>query len=250
MGSTGSGCCSVTERAGARAPCAPLPRRVLRAPDRHRRARAAGQAAGAAPAGARRQPPRRAHRRGRGLPGRARRRLARAPRADPARGHHVRPARPPLRLPDLRHVPLHELRHRGRRHRRRGPHPRRRADRGPPRSGRAAERPRQALPRPGDHASPTRGWTSRRAPASSSPTTARRRRRRAASPRIGVDYAGAWAARKLRFFVPGNPTSRKRAEAVWRLRDLALDRREHARQRRADQTVGDLAQDEARAEAR
>ena len=29
--------------------------------------------------------------------------------------------------------------------------------------------------------------------------------RRAASPRIGVDYAGAWAARKLRFYVPGNP---------------------------------------------
>ena len=32
-----------------------------------------------------------------------------------------------------------------------------------------------------------------------------RRPRRAASPRIGVDYAGAWAARKLRFYVPGNP---------------------------------------------
>ena len=29
--------------------------------------------------------------------------------------------------------------------------------------------------------------------------------RRAASARIGVDYAGAWAARKLRFYVPGNP---------------------------------------------
>jgi DNA-3-methyladenine glycosylase len=29
--------------------------------------------------------------------------------------------------------------------------------------------------------------------------------RRASSPRIGVDYAGAWADRKLRFFVPGNP---------------------------------------------
>ena len=28
--------------------------------------------------------------------------------------------------------------------------------------------------------------------------------RRAASKRIGVDYAGAWAARKLRFYVPGN----------------------------------------------
>jgi len=27
----------------------------------------------------------------------------------------------------------------------------------------------------------------------------------ARSPRIGVDYAGAWAARKLRFFVPGHP---------------------------------------------
>jgi DNA-3-methyladenine glycosylase len=26
----------------------------------------------------------------------------------------------------------------------------------------------------------------------------------AASPRVGVDYAGAWAARKLRFYVPGN----------------------------------------------
>ncbi len=32
-----------------------------------------------------------------------------------------------------------------------------------------------------------------------------KRPRRAASPRIGVDYAGAWAARKLRFFIPGNP---------------------------------------------
>jgi DNA-3-methyladenine glycosylase len=29
--------------------------------------------------------------------------------------------------------------------------------------------------------------------------------RRAASRRIGVDYAGAWARRKLRFYVPGNP---------------------------------------------
>lgn len=29
--------------------------------------------------------------------------------------------------------------------------------------------------------------------------------RRAASARIGVAYAGAWAARKLRFYVPGNP---------------------------------------------
>jgi DNA-3-methyladenine glycosylase len=29
--------------------------------------------------------------------------------------------------------------------------------------------------------------------------------RRASSPRIGVDYAGRWAARKLRFYVPGNP---------------------------------------------
>jgi DNA-3-methyladenine glycosylase len=29
--------------------------------------------------------------------------------------------------------------------------------------------------------------------------------RRAASARIGVDYAGAWAARKLRFYVRGNP---------------------------------------------
>lgn len=28
----------------------------------------------------------------------------------------------------------------------------------------------------------------------------------ARSARIGVDYAGAWAARKLRFFVPGNPS--------------------------------------------
>ena len=33
----------------------------------------------------------------------------------------------------------------------------------------------------------------------------RRPPRRAASPRIGVDYAGAWAARKLRFYIPGNP---------------------------------------------
>jgi DNA-3-methyladenine glycosylase len=29
--------------------------------------------------------------------------------------------------------------------------------------------------------------------------------RRAASKRIGVEYAGAWAARKLRFYVPDNP---------------------------------------------
>lgn len=29
--------------------------------------------------------------------------------------------------------------------------------------------------------------------------------RRATSPRVGVEYAGAWAARKLRFYVPGNP---------------------------------------------
>ncbi len=29
--------------------------------------------------------------------------------------------------------------------------------------------------------------------------------RRAASRRIGVEYAGAWAARKLRFYVPGDP---------------------------------------------
>jgi DNA-3-methyladenine glycosylase len=29
--------------------------------------------------------------------------------------------------------------------------------------------------------------------------------RRAASARIGVEYAGAWAARKLRFYVPGDP---------------------------------------------
>ena len=29
--------------------------------------------------------------------------------------------------------------------------------------------------------------------------------RRASSARIGVAYAGAWAARKLRFFVPGSP---------------------------------------------
>jgi DNA-3-methyladenine glycosylase len=29
--------------------------------------------------------------------------------------------------------------------------------------------------------------------------------RRAASARIGVAYAGAWAARKLRFYVPGDP---------------------------------------------
>ena len=29
--------------------------------------------------------------------------------------------------------------------------------------------------------------------------------RRARSARIGVDYAGAWADRKLRYYVPGNP---------------------------------------------
>jgi DNA-3-methyladenine glycosylase len=31
------------------------------------------------------------------------------------------------------------------------------------------------------------------------------RLRRAVSKRIGVDYAGPWAGRKLRFYVPGNP---------------------------------------------
>jgi DNA-3-methyladenine glycosylase len=35
------------------------------------------------------------------------------------------------------------------------------------------------------------------------PDQARRRIKR--SPRIGVDYAGAWAARHLRFYLPGNP---------------------------------------------
>jgi DNA-3-methyladenine glycosylase len=29
--------------------------------------------------------------------------------------------------------------------------------------------------------------------------------RRVTSPRVGVDYAGEWAARKLRFYIPGNP---------------------------------------------
>jgi DNA-3-methyladenine glycosylase len=29
--------------------------------------------------------------------------------------------------------------------------------------------------------------------------------RRAVSPRIGVAYAGPWADRKLRYYVPGNP---------------------------------------------
>lgn len=33
-----------------------------------------------------------------------------------------------------------------------------------------------------------------------------RRLKVARSPRIGVDYAGAWAARPLRFFVPGHPS--------------------------------------------
>jgi DNA-3-methyladenine glycosylase len=32
------------------------------------------------------------------------------------------------------------------------------------------------------------------------------RPRVARSRRIGVDYAGAWAARHLRFYVPGNPS--------------------------------------------
>jgi len=31
------------------------------------------------------------------------------------------------------------------------------------------------------------------------------RPRKAASARVGVDYAGDWAARELRFFIPGNP---------------------------------------------
>jgi DNA-3-methyladenine glycosylase len=30
--------------------------------------------------------------------------------------------------------------------------------------------------------------------------------RRKASPRIGVDYAGDWVARKLRFYIPGHPS--------------------------------------------
>ena len=34
----------------------------------------------------------------------------------------------------------------------------------------------------------------------------RRAPRRKASPRIGVDYAGDWAARKLRFYIPGHPS--------------------------------------------
>ena len=67
----------------------------------------------------------RAHRRGRGVSGRARRGVARAPRAHAARGDHVRPARVPLRLPDLRHAPLHERRDRDRRRRGRRAHPRR-----------------------------------------------------------------------------------------------------------------------------
>ena len=35
--------------------------------------------------------------------------------------------------------------------------------------------------------------------------TGARSPRRAVSRRIGVDYAGVWAGRKLRFYVPGNP---------------------------------------------
>jgi DNA-3-methyladenine glycosylase len=35
----------------------------------------------------------------------------------------------------------------------------------------------------------------------------------AASRRIGVDYAGAWARRRLRFFVPGHPSVSVRAPA-------------------------------------
>jgi DNA-3-methyladenine glycosylase len=38
------------------------------------------------------------------------------------------------------------------------------------------------------------------------------RPRKAVSARVGVDYAGDWAARELRFFIPGNPhVSGKRA---------------------------------------
>jgi DNA-3-methyladenine glycosylase len=37
------------------------------------------------------------------------------------------------------------------------------------------------------------------------PDTGGRPPRRAVSKRIGVDYAGPWAARKLRYYVPGNP---------------------------------------------
>jgi DNA-3-methyladenine glycosylase len=42
------------------------------------------------------------------------------------------------------------------------------------------------------------------------------RPRVARSPRIGVDYAGAWAARPLRFFVPGHPSVSGRAPILER----------------------------------
>ncbi len=86
----------------------------------------------------------------------------------------------PVRLPDLRHAPLHELRHRDRRRRGRGP----RARGAEPLVGFDGEGQAAPLPGPGklcaalgDHRRATRGPTSPRAqPSCSSPTTARRRR--------------------------------------------------------------------------
>jgi DNA-3-methyladenine glycosylase len=41
-------------------------------------------------------------------------------------------------------------------------------------------------------------------------------------PRIGVDYAGAWAAAPLRFHVRGNPHVSHRPAAVWRSSAFAV----------------------------
>ena len=256
----------------------PLPRAFYARPHGQGRARSAGQVAGAPLAGCAAAD--RAHRRGRGLPGRARRRLARAARADSARGDHVRAAGFPLRLPDLRHVQLHELRHRGGRGGGRGADPRRRTRGAAGRRSRSsAEWSRQAVSRPGHHARAQGPGSSPPAASSTSPTAAARGHERL-SPRASASTTRATgrrascassspATRTCRASghrsarTPGSGlvqvrilrSSRSCAFSYRRRRcrtlgatatDLGLERREHARQRRGHQTVGDLAQDDAR----
>jgi DNA-3-methyladenine glycosylase len=48
--------------------------------------------------------------------------------------------------------------------------------------------------------------------------------RLARSPRVGVDYAGAWARRRLRFYVPGNPAVTRGPLPAARLRAAASRR--------------------------
>jgi DNA-3-methyladenine glycosylase len=46
-----------------------------------------------------------------------------------------------------------------------------------------------------------------------SETKARERPRIVAAPRIGVDYAGIWAKRLLRFYIRGNPYVSRRSQS-------------------------------------